>query len=82
MHSEAEQQPPNSTVISHLNNAMDSNMEIKCPPMCNSGNRQAVYTAMDINTRPCNKLIMNLVVNKGQFDVYIQVLVNTSQGSK
>lgn len=61
----------------------DSNMEMKGLPKYNSGNRQPISIAVDIkHPAPlCKKLGVDLVVNKGQLDAYIQVLVNTSHGS-
>lgn len=52
-------------------------MEMKCTPTYNSGNRQPIYTVIDIKQPPstppppCNKLGMDLVVNKGKSDAYI-----------
>lgn len=67
-----------STYFTLQSTLYDLNMEMRGPLMYNSRNRQPVYIVIDIKHSPCNKLAMDLVANKGQLDVYIQVQANTS----
>jgi hypothetical protein len=68
-------------VYSSINSIL-CKMEMKFTAMCDSGNKQPMYVLMDILLLPpCNKLRMDLILNKGQFDAYNQVLVYTSQGN-
>lgn len=61
-HQEQVYKDVHSAIILLSNQLYNFYMEIKDPPLYNSGIRQPIYIAISIKHSQCNKLGMNLVV--------------------